>query len=29
MDLSHEQIQRFERRYDRGYDLPDPVYMPV
>ena len=27
MDLSHEQIQLFERRYDEGYDLPDPVYL--
>ena len=27
MDLSHEQIQHFERRYNEGYDLPDPVYL--
>ena len=27
MDLSHEQIQLFERRYDEGYDFPDPVYL--
>ena len=25
--LSHEQIQLFKRRYNEGYDLPDPVYL--
>ena len=27
MDLSHEQVQLFERRYNEGYNLPDPVYL--
>jgi len=27
LNLSHEQVQLFEKRYEEGYDLPDPVYL--
>ena len=27
LNLSHEQVQLFEKRYEEGYDLPDPLYL--
>ena len=27
LNLSDEQVQFFEKRYEEGYDLPDPVYL--
>ena len=27
LNLSHEQVQLFEKRYEEGYDSPDPLYL--
>ena len=27
LNLSHEQVQLFEKQYKEGYDLPDPLYL--